>query len=239
MPTKEQLFEYIFLAMVFSMGVGTAPTACFSLLLLLVWLFSGFWRHLSGRWLAQPWFVPVLLFFLLPPVGLIWSVEPNPQLYTLLQRDHYWLFVVVAACITTIQPKRICLALIAGVQPKVILLILTMTGLVPVMGVTDALVWRGYLNFSLLLVLGIVLSSFLFRQEPDRRLRIALLLLMAVDFVALAMLKGRGGYLAFALLSPVIFLNLVGPRRRLAAAAGALLMITALAVFIATYSPIK
>lgn len=232
-PSEElrgRIFRLLALLLFFSIGVGTAPANIAGITLLVCWLFSGLWRRDLVWWRAQPWLPPAALIMLLPAVGLLWTVEPAPNVVSLLHRSHYWIYAGAFACLAgaSHRPRQLCIALITGIQLLAVTLLITRAGWLPTTSVIENLLLKGYLVYSLLLVLAMLLLSFLFRREQDRWLRLVILALLAVDVAALSMLNGRNGYLAFALLAPILLLNLVGWRHWLTATVGALLLIGSL-----------
>jgi len=229
---RQRLLMFVAFVLFFSMGIGTAPTSLSCLLFLLLWLGSGVWLRGFSWWCAQPWLVPVLLLLLLPATGLLWTIDPEPKVFSLLHRSHYWLCAGAIAGLAGVSTRirQLCLALIVGVELIAVMFIATRLGIIPEYTFVQKLVVKSYINYSLLLVLVMLLLSFLFCQEPDRRLRVTLLAVMLIDIFVLALLKGRGGYLAFVLLSPVMFLNLVGWRRWFLALVCSLVVVSALLI---------
>ena len=91
----------------------------------------------------------------------------------------------------------------------------------------------GYNTLSLLLTLGIMVASFNIRAVESRKEKVMYIILMLTYFCHLIILEGRGGYLTFALLSPIVIYNLFGRAYK-----GAIFLIYPLIIGIMLSSPI-
>lgn len=206
---------------------GTAPAAISSVCMLGVWLLCGAWRKNRDWWHKErQWLLPLLLVMLLPWASLLWTINPAPGLDPYLQRSHFWLFSLVMACMTLrpLKPAHMAIAFIAGVELVTLVFFLMQLGVVTSPKINAYFLFRGYITYSLLLALATAWLSFLFRESAGTRNKALLLALMALNLVALALLKGRSGHLAFLALTPFITINLVRAHRKwLVCATGALL----------------
>lgn len=214
---RERLLEISALLTLFSLPIGTGPTSLCSVSFLAVWLFGGAWRKEADWWKKQtPWLLPVALLFALPWISLIWSVNPELRLYPFLQRTHFWLLALATASLALreIKPKHLALALIAGVELNVLLFLPVKLGLMEPNQTIHAFMTRGYITYSLLLVLATALLSFQFRNTSNMKIRMLLLVVMAVNLLCISSLPGRSGHLAFLLMSPVIGYNLMMNRSK-------------------------
>lgn len=214
---RERLLEISALLTLFSLPIGTGPTSLCSVSFLAVWLFGGAWRKEPDWWKKQtPWLLPVALLFALPWISLIWSVNSEPRLYPFLQRTHFWLLALATACLALreIKPQHLALALIAGVELNVLLFLPVKLGLMLPHKTLHAFMTRGYITYSLLLVLATALLSFQFRKTSGMKVRMLLLVVMAINLFCISSLPGRSGHLAFVLLSPVIGCNLTMNRSK-------------------------
>lgn len=216
---RERLLETAALLTLFSLPIGTGPTSICSVFFLAVWLFGGTWRKEPAWWNRQAsWLIPVLLLLALPWASLLWSITPEPRLYPFLQRTHFWLLALATACLALreIKPQHLALALITGVELNVLLFLPVKLGLMQPHKALHAFMAKGYITYSLLLVLATALLSLQFRMSQDRNIRCLLLVVMAVNLFCIASLPGRSGHLAFVILSPAIAFNLLyGYSRRL------------------------
>lgn len=208
---RERLLEISALLTLFSLPIGTGPTSLCSVSFLAVWLFGGAWRKEPDWWKKQtPWLLPVALLFALPWISLIWSVNPEPRLYPFLQRTHFWLLALATACLALreIKPQHLALALIVGVELNVLLFLPVKLGLMLPHKTLHAFMTRGYITYSLLLVLATALLSLQFRKSSGMKVRMLLLAVMATNLFCISLLLGRSGHLAFVILAPVIASNL-------------------------------
>ncbi len=216
-PPREHLLAFTVLLTLFLLPLGTAPAALSSGCMLCVWLFSGAWRKNREWWREErQWLIPVLLVMLLPWLSLFWTINPAPGLYPYLQRTHFWLFTLVTACIMlrAVKPAHLAIAFIAGVELVTLVFFLVLLGVDTSPKITAYFLFKGYITYSLLLVLATAWISFLFRESVDTRHKAVLLALMTLNLAAIALSKGRSGHLAFLALAPFMAINLVGMQRK-------------------------
>ena len=208
----------------FSLSAGTGATSCSSVLLLTVFLFSGVWyKNPYWWWSKRQWLLPVAALMLLPWVSLIWTINPSPGLYPYLQRSHFWLisFAMASLAFRDIRFEWLALSSITGVELATLLFVLMTCGLYHSDTLADYFLFRGYITYSLLLVLATTWLSFWFKKTPCIKGKIVVIVLILLNLAALAMTKGRSGYLAFFALSPVLAINLFAVKNRwLVACAG-------------------
>ncbi len=195
-------------------SVGTAPLTLGSLLALAIWLFSGVCFRDRSDWQAQEWLLPLALLILLPWVGMIWSSAPPGQSLKIVEKSHYWLFAFVP--VSAMKPagslRIILISFIAGTTIIASAVFLFLHGLIPVTLYLQNFLFRSYVTFSLLLVISILLLAFFYKTSTWRYkyLLIALMLFLALT---ITQLKGRSAYLSLAMLSPWMFITLLGRRR--------------------------
>lgn len=200
--------------MFMALPLGTSPAVIAGLFVLFVWIVSG--RFLSdwNAWFRTGWFWAVLLLMALPWVGLLWSDDPEFG-RKLAGKSYYWLFAFAAAPLWRLgrSPRIFIDCFLAGLSVNVGATFLQFFEILPQRYTFPGLV--GHITYSVLLVFGILLLSFYYREASDHRRKFFFLLLLALLLLALTMVQGRTGYLAFILLSPWILLNLLGKRRLL------------------------
>jgi O-antigen ligase len=200
----------------FALSVGTGPTSSMSVLLLVTWGLSGAWSKGWDWWWGQrQWLLPIFLLMLLPWVSLIWTISPEPGLYPYLHRSHFWLLSFVTACLVfkNTKPEYLAYSFIAGVELVTVVFLFVTLGVISVEKLAVHFMWKGYITYSLLLVVATAFLSFGFRQVRNNRYRCILVAVMLMNLFALALLKGRSGYLAFAALAPFMLVNLLGRQR--------------------------
>lgn len=226
---KERSLAALALLTFFSLPLSTALTSLFSTTFLILSIFSGAWLGRGGLWRAQThWLLPLLLFFLLPFIGLLWSIDPEPNYFILLHKSYFWLLAVALSCLSfsEIKVRHMLFVFIAGVEFNVILLLLAKLNAVTPSGTLYTFMLRGYITYSLLLVFATVLLSFWYKQQETGSFRIGILIMLIINICAIALLKGKSGYLAFALLSPVILSNVLNLKGlRLFAVSGLLILV--------------
>jgi len=211
---------------VFLAPVATSPMVVAAMLALALWLATGQFLRLR---LGAPWMWPVLLMVGLTWAGLSWSADVATGL-EFAKRTYYWLFAFVVASLTLREKEVgfVLRAFVAGTTFTSAMFVLQVAGLVPMrppysVGLLGK--WA-HIPFSLLLCFCLLLLSFYFKKEPGRRALYGLLL--AVNFLALALLKTDSGHLAFLLLSPLVASNLVGHGKALRVLGVSVLLVAAL-----------
>lgn len=198
----------------FSLALGTAPLTICSLATLGVWLFSGVCYRARQDWINQNWAIPVLLLMALPWLGILWSIAPEHKL-VFAERSYYWLFAFVAASTVTTEQnlRRVTVCYIAGIIITSLPVLLYSFSLLPSMYFMTRTVKHGYITYSLLIVIAVVLLAYFFKDSYDLRLKTAIFLLIVTLLLTVTRLDGRSGYLALALLSPWIFITMLGRQR--------------------------
>jgi O-antigen ligase len=91
----------------------------------------------------------------------------------------------------------------------------------------------GYNTLSLLLILGMMMASFYMRAVKNRKEKLMYIILLLAYFCHLIILEGRGGYLTFALLSPIVIYNIFGRTYK-----GAIFLVYPLIIVVMLSSPI-
>lgn len=201
-------------AMFFSLSFATSPTVIAGLTTLGLWLLSGAAFRQWRSWLMQEWTIPVLLMAALPWVGLLWSQDPVTG-HNLAGKSYYWFYACAAASLALREEEvqRLIVAFIGGVAFNAAVSLFQFAGVVPIFKPHYG--FMGYISFSLMLVFAIMLLSFLFSRTTNRRERLVIVLLMLLFLFNLSILKGRAGYLALVVSSPLIFMNLLGRKHLL------------------------
>lgn len=183
---------------------GTAPPLIGMGLACAVWLFSG--RFLQvGSVVKRQWFRPVILFILLPWIGLTYSQNLDLGM-DYATKTQYWLAAVITAgCY--MSEKRLFIvvcALWAGLFAGAVLALIQFIGLAAPIKV-------GFLGFgivytlvSMYLIIGILMAAFYFKRATSLGSKAVLLLLIIAFLFHLTVLQGRSGYLIFILISPLV-----------------------------------
>ena len=210
-----RLIYYLFCCAFFMMPMGTSPFTILGGCILVTWLFSGEFLRRRDVYLKAVWLYPVLAIIVLNWLGLIWSPDPSGLGLKYARKTHYWLYALALAgagfdkdpCESLIK------AFLVGLLVNALVAYLQVVNIVPRFtewgstGYTGF--YGGYNTLAILLVLGMMTASFYFRVAISKREQLIYASLMLVYFIHLMILEGRGGYMTFALLSPVIIYNLL------------------------------
>jgi O-antigen ligase len=237
--SAEQLIYYLSCGALFALPLGTSSFTIFGICILCVWVFSGQWIKKRRLYFREPWFWPVLAIMALIWIGLIYSPDPEGLGIKFAKKTHYWLyaFAVGGILFTKYPAQNLIKALLMGLFLNALAGFLQMAHIVPTFdtwGMTKYTGFSGgYNTLSLLLTLGIMVASFNIRAVESRKAKLTYIILMLTYFCHLIILEGRGGYLTFALLSPIVIYNLFGRLYR-----GAIFLIYPLIIGIMLSSPI-
>lgn len=188
---------------------GTAPPLITIGLAFIVWLF--FARQNSFSLVVKKeWFLPVVVFVCLPWIGLLYSKDLTLGLDYAL-KTKYWLALFVTAGVVYNEKRveRIVIFFWLGLSAGAFLAILQYIGVMKTFhgvhlgfGIVHTLI-------SIYLVIGILTASYCFKKARSKRGKIITFLLILLFTLHLTILKGRGGYVVFLLLSPLIINNLM------------------------------
>jgi len=209
--TIDQLLFWGFCGVLFFIPFFTSLTVILSILILVVWVCSGRVIRERERWVKEEWFLPVILFVLLPWVGLLYTEDIKNGLGFAL-KSHYWLlaFALASLSFQKYHVKILLNSFLAGLLLTSSITILQFIKIIPM--IKGHLGFINPITFSLLTVFGILLLSFYFRDNNEPKYRIFIFFLIVLLLSGLAINQGRAGYVALFLTSPVIAYNLFGQR---------------------------
>lgn len=193
----------------FFIPFATSPAVISGAIALAIWISSGMAFRDSGRWLKQKWTLPVLVFMLLPWVGLLWTNDIAGGL-GLAKKSYYWLFAFAIASMDISRKHIITLlnAFLVGLLLISIISLLQFAGAVPLLKWLPTIFSGKSITVSLLLVFGMLILSFYFSKAENVKSKILISSLILLFFIALSVGTGRAGYLAYILLSPVVMYNI-------------------------------
>lgn len=206
---------------------GTAPPLIGIGLGIAVWLFSpGFINAVPI--MKQPWFRPVILFLVLPWIGLIYSQNPNLGMDYAMKTKYWIALFVVAGC--SMDEKRVFIlvsSLWTGLAAGAILALVQFAGfMTPVnelflgFGIVHTLV-------SMYLIIGILMAAFYFKKAEKKSYKGLLFFLILLFLFHLTVLKGRSGYLIFILMAPLVAKDLMsGFSKKIKIGVGVLLILS-------------
>lgn len=205
-------------AALFVMPMGTSPFTIVGSCLLAFWVFSGEFIRGAGNYLRESWLVPVLCIVVISWLGLLWTPDRSLGL-KYASKSYYWLYALAVAGAAPIarNKEHLIWAFLWGLCLNSIAAFLQLAQIVPRFSAWGAKgysgFYGGYNTLGILLVLGILTASFYWKSAV-RKKKILVVCLFAAYFCHLMILESRGAYFCFLILSPLVFHNVVGERRR-------------------------
>ena len=153
----------------------------------------------------QPWFRPVLLFLILPWIGLTYSKNLDLGM-DYAMKTKYWIAVfITAGCY--LSEKRFFILVCAfwgGLSVGAILALFQFAGVVKPVNVVFLGFGIAHTLISMYLLIGILMAAFYYKRETGLWARAGFLVLISLFLFHLTVLEGRSGYLIFVLLSPLV-----------------------------------
>lgn len=209
----DRLLFFFFCSLLFFIPLATTPAIISGAIALAIWIFSGKAFKDRDRWLKEEWTVPVLIFMLLPWIGLLWTDNLEGGL-DFAKKSYYWLLAFAIASLSLLRKQVLILfnAFLAGLLLISILSLLQFAGVLPISKWLPTIFSGKSITVSLILVFGMLILSFYFTKISDIRKKALIVFLMIIFFTTLSVGIGRIGYLAFIMLSPIIVYNLLGQR---------------------------
>lgn len=199
---------FFFIAATFaSLPIGTAAPLISIGCAFAVYLFSG--KFFRCRIYQKKWFIPALIFAILPWIGLLYSKDLSLGLDYAL-KTKYWIAAFLTAAIV-FKGKNIKIIIIAfwiTLLTGSFLAFFQYVGIIPVP--TSGFLGFGivYTVLSMYLIIGIMMASHYYRSSHRGIEKIVMILLMIAFLFHLTILNGRNGYLVLLLVSPFIVHNL-------------------------------
>jgi hypothetical protein len=232
----EKLLFLAFIGLFLTLPMGTSlPTFC-GAMAVLIWIFSGSIARPASQnavlpsqgdsrkddpvfYLRHPWFRPVLLFIVLPWIGLLYTPDIAGLGIQYAKKTYYWMYCLAVASIPfasfseaaakSARPEKFIHAFLIGLFVNALVGTAQFAGMLPlVQGRWYSGLERGYSTLSAYLILGILITSYYFRETTGKRTRFLLCALLLFYFFHLGILEGRAGYLTFMILSPLVAYNI-------------------------------
>jgi len=209
----DQWIYYLFCGAFFVIPMGTSPFTILGGCALLIWLFTGEFLRSRDGYLKEEWLLPVVAILILTWLGLIWSLDPSVLGLKYAKKSHYWLYALAVASISFSgnRAENLIKAFLGGLLLNSLVGFLQLIDIVP-----EFSEWGkhtgfsgGYNTLSILLILGMMTSSFRIRASVNNKGRLIYSSYLLIYFMHLMILPGRGGYLTFVLLSPIIVYNIL------------------------------
>jgi lipopolysaccharide export system permease protein len=205
---------------ILAMPLGTSPFTIMGFCILAMWVLSGEFLRTRGIYLRQPWILPVCFMVVLSWISLIWSHDPRFGL-EYAKKSYYWLYALaIAGAAPMIRRKEHLIgAFLGGLLLNAMAAFLQLASILPRVSEWGSRGYTGlnggYNTLGILLVLGILVASFYLRAGVARRRRMIAGLLIIIYFSHLMILESRGAYFTFLVLSPFLFFNVIGRRKRI------------------------
>lgn len=201
--SEDALFGCIVLTFLV-LPTGTAPPLIGMGLAFAVWLFSGRFLQVASV-VKRPWFRPVILFVILPWIGLTYSRNLDLGM-DYATKTQYWIAALVTAGCYMSERRlfMVVCALWAGLFAGAVLALIQFFGLAAPIKVDFLGFGIVYTLVSMYLIIGILMAAFYFKRATSLGSKAGLLLLIFAFLFHLTVLKGRSGYLIFILLSPLV-----------------------------------
>ena len=199
LPPK--LIFYSTCLMFFCVPLGTAIITIAGCITLTLWLFSGQFLALKNKEFlkTQQWIRPVVFLFFMPWIGMLYTADYHMGL-RFAEKSYYWLFSLVIASLSFYRfpAKYFIKSFLAGLSLYLLYFIFFPSKIITT---------PKHITFSLLYVYGMLLLSFYYKNATSKKPKLAILALFVIYFIVLIFSQGRIGYMAFILLSPIMFFN--------------------------------
>lgn len=205
----DKIICYCLCGLFFFLALGaTSPVVITGIAAIALWFFSGKFLKQKDSWLKQQWTIPVILFMLLPWLGLLWTNDVRLGI-DFAGKSYYWVlsFVIASIVIKNDSRKLFLDCFLAGLFLFCIASILDISFVPQWLPTIDS---PKSTTQSLLLVFGMLVLSYYFKASENNKKKILFISLIVLFLFTLSIGQGRSGYLAFILLSPIIAYNLLG-----------------------------
>lgn len=213
--SKEKSLYYLFCASFFLIPMGTSPFTIMGSLTIVFWLFSGSFIKSGYQYLKAVWFLPLIAILGITWLGLLWSYDPTGLGIKYAEKTHYWLYALAVSSIglSMYPPENLMMAFLYGLAINSFIGFMQFFDLVPEFSEwgNNTGFYGGYNTLSILIILGILISSYFLRTLKEKGIKWVIIYgaLMLIYFLHLMILPGRGGYLTFIILSPLILYNIL------------------------------
>ncbi|HTR45601.1 MAG TPA: O-antigen ligase family protein [Thermodesulfovibrionales bacterium] len=205
-----------FAGMFFFLPIGTSPLYICGGIVLALWIMSGRFLKDFRAWVSSGLMVPVLLLFTLPWIGLVYTPLPADGM-SIAGKSYYWVFSIASLSVAGDGRKTdfILKMFLAGLSLNSTVAILQYLGAFPLKEGNPVGLFPGsspWIAFSILLATGTIIASFYFSREQGPGKKLVYLFLVVQYLFTIGFIGGRSGYLAAALLFPVIVSHVLQQR---------------------------
>ncbi|HSW64687.1 MAG TPA: O-antigen ligase family protein [Dissulfurispiraceae bacterium] len=194
-----------FAALFFFLPIGTSPAVIAGILVLAIWVLSGKIIADRKRWMGEPWFWPLIVFTVLPWIGLLWTPDFKEGL-NFASKTYYYLFAFALASVRLSEADALFLlkVFLSGLAVAAICSLLQLVTILPVTSGVPSLVGAKRILGGAFLAFGLcALLPFLILAQGVA-MRLALAALATTFFIAFGMTGARSGYLGFLAVLPFL-----------------------------------
>ncbi len=210
-----RLIYVVLFAAFFVMPLGTGLFTITEGAMVAAWVFSGWCWTRRLDYLQAAWLGPVLFVLVLKGVGLTYTPDFEGMGLDFAKKAHYWLvpFALSSLRFSKRGGDLLLYAFLAGLFVNASVAFLQLARIVPVF--TDISrfgylgFYGGYNTLAVLLILGMLTTSFFYRESADVIKKTLFGSLTAIFFLHLIILDSRGGYLVFVVICPLIIYNML------------------------------
>ncbi|RPI75052.1 MAG: O-antigen ligase family protein [Desulfobacteraceae bacterium] len=200
----------------FTMSFGTSAFTLSGALGLCFCIISILFQHNRFEIWKSKLIFPVLAVIILTWAGLLWSTDVHGSGIKFAGKTYYWLFALALASIpfNRYNVHTLFRFFFAGLALNALTGLLQLAGIVPVFSKWGLTGFSGsYNSLAMLLNLGMLLASVYAKKAENKKEKAIYIVLVVLYFSHLIILQGRGGYLTFAVLSPIILYHLFSIKR--------------------------
>lgn len=223
---------WAFVLLFFLLPIATSPAVIAGVLALAIWILSGKVVSDRGRWMHEPWALPLAVFIMLPWIGLLWAPDVAEGMRFASKTYYFCLAFALATVRVSDQDIEVLLnAFLAGLLVAAFSSLLQVIGVLPLAKSVPSLIYAKRIHGSMFLVLGLALLVTYIKDSRDMRMRMLLGLMMLFFVFILGMSGGRSGYVSLFLVSPLVLYKLTGRFHLKKIALSVMLMIALLLSF--------
>lgn len=223
---------WAFVLLFFLLPIATSPAVIAGVLALAIWILSGKVVSDRGRWMREPWALPLAVFIMLPWIGLLWAPDVAEGMRFASKTYYFCLAFALATVRVSDQDIEVLLkAFLAGLLVAAFSSLLQVIGVLPLAKSVPSLIYAKRIHGSMFLVLGLALLVTYIKDSRDMRMRMLLGLMMLFFVFILGMSGGRSGYVSLFFVSPLVLYKLTGRFHLKKIALAVMLMIALLLSF--------
>lgn len=201
----DRVLFWLFAALFFSLPIGTSPSVITGILALAVWVLSGKVVTERQRFMHEPWFWPLIVFILLPWIGLLWTPDLEEGL-SLASKTYYYLLAFTLATVRLSEEDAMFLlkAFLVGLAVAAICSLLQLVTILPIKSGIPSLIDAKRIHGAAFLTLGMTLLALLAFPWRTTVLRIGMVFLIVIFVLIIGMGGAKSGYLGLVVIAPFL-----------------------------------